>query len=284
MLGHKLWQAFSESFEAYVTLRQQPAAYERYGVFNPARSLGPISAQEFDTIVEAVSAVKPAVVVNCIGIVKQAAEAKDPLQSIEVNALFPHRLAGLCQSTGARLIHLSTDCVFAGRSGNYGESDLADAHDLYGRTKLLGEVDADGCLTLRTSMIGRELRGTHGLLEWFLSQEGKRVSGFKRAVFSGFTTNTLSHLLTQIISNHPQLEGVWHVSADPISKFDLLSLIKKTYGLEIEIDPDNTFVCDRSLDSSRFRKATGYVPPSWPEMVEQMAHDTTPYEEIRKIC
>ena len=283
MLGHKLWQTLAPNFDAHVTLRGSPGAYARTGLFDPARSLGGVSAQDFDSVARAFAAVRPAAVVNCIGVVKQDAAAKDTLTSISVNALFPHRLAQLARASGARLIHLSTDCVFTGRAGNYNERDMPDAEDLYGRTKLLGEVEGSGCLTLRTSMIGRELSGAHGLVEWFLSQAGARVRGFRRAVFSGFTTGALADIIAWLVSEQKGLSGVWNVSAAPINKFDLLTLVKQVYGLDVEIEPDETFVCDRSLDSGRLRAETGFVPPAWPEMIERMRGDATPYEEFRRI-
>ncbi|MFL6334920.1 MAG: dTDP-4-dehydrorhamnose reductase family protein [Pyrinomonadaceae bacterium] len=281
MLGHKVWQTFAPRFDAYVTFRSAAGADGRAGLFDPERSLGGVSAQDFDSVTRAFAQVRPRAVVNCIGVVKQDAAAKDPLTSISVNSLFPHRLAQLTRAAGARLIHLSTDCVFSGRAGNYSESDRPDAEDLYGRSKLLGEVEGEGALTIRTSMIGRELAGAHGLLEWFLSQEGGRVRGFKRAVFSGFTTGALAELLAQIVSEHADLSGVWHAAAEPVNKFELLSLIKKAYGLNIDIEPDEAFVCDRSLVGTRFREATGFRAPSWPELIRQMREDATPYAEMR---
>jgi len=284
MLGHKLWQTFRGRFDTYATFRGSPAAYERYGIFDAARSIGGVSAQDFDSVVRAFSVARPAAVVNCVGVVKQDAAAKDPVTGITVNALFPHRLAALCRAAGARLIHLSTDCVFSGRQGNYAEDARPDAEDLYGRTKLLGEVAGEGCLTVRTSMIGRELTGAHGLVEWFLNEAraGRGVRGFRRAVFSGFTTNALADILARVVAEHPRLNGVWNVAAEPINKFDLLTLVKQVYGLQIEIEPDETFVCDRSLDGSRFAAEAGFAPPSWPEMIAGMRRDATPYEEIRK--
>ena len=280
MLGHKLWQTFAERFDTFVTFRQPPTGFAT--IFDSSRTVSGVSANDFDTVTRAVASVKPEVLVNCIGIVKQDSAAKDPLTSISINALFPHRLAQLCRATGARLIHLSTDCVFSGRGGNYQEDDSSDAEDLYGRTKLLGEVGSPGCLTLRTSMIGRELTGAHGLVEWFLSQQGKRVRGFRRAVFSGFTTPALAETIAWIIEEHPSLEGVWHVAAEPINKFDLLTLVKERAGLEIEIEPDDSFVCDRSLNGERFREATGFVPPKWSDMISQLFQDPTPYNEFRR--
>ena len=283
MLGHKLWQNFSRRFDAFVTFRQPGSAYAWTGLFDPSRSVGGVSATDFDGVTRAFAVARPDAVVNCIGIVKQDAAAKDPLTSIAVNALFPHRLAALARAAGARLIHLSTDCVFSGRAGNYSESDAPDAADLYGRTKLLGEVEGPGALTLRTSMIGRELSGAHGLVEWFLSQRGGRVRGFRRAVFSGFTTQALADVLADIVEHRPELQGVWNVAAEPINKLDLLTLVRDSYGLDIEIEPDENFVCDRSLDAARFREAAHFAPPTWPEMVERMRRDSTPYEEIRRV-
>lgn len=211
----------------------------------------------------------PHVVVNCVGLVKQLAQADDPLKAIPINSLLPHRLAELCRAAGARLVHISTDCVFSGAKGMYREQDLPDATNLYGRSKLLGEVDQPHAITLRTSIIGHELAGAHGLAEWFLRQEGP-VRGFARAVFSGLPTVELARVVRDHVLPHPELHGLYHVSAEPISKYDLLHLLARAYGRTNEIARDETLVIDRSLDSSRFRAASGYSPPSWPELVRAM--------------
>lgn len=281
MLGHKLSQFLSKKFDVYATVRSHPRVYNDHPVLSECQLLGNVSAENFDSVMHAFSKVHPDVAINCIGIVKQRPEAKDLMQSILVNAFFPHRLARLCQAASVRLVHISTDCVFSGKKGNYVESDVADAYDLYGRTKFLGEVSSDGCLTLRTSIVGRELETSHGLLEWFLSQEGKTILGYKRSIFSGFTTNILANIIDQIITKYRDMQGVWHVASEPISKFELLSLVKKVYGLKIKIDPDETVVCDRSLNAERFQRVTGFVPPPWPDMIMQMYRDATPYSEFR---
>lgn len=282
MLGHKLMQVLASRGEVVGTVQRRAKEYSDYPIMGRLHLLGGVQAETFDSVVRAVAAVRPAVVVNCIGIVKQVSAAKDPIASIAVNALFPHRLAQLCRATDARLIHVSTDCVFSGRKGNYLESDYPDAEDLYGRTKLLGEVAYEGCITLRTSMIGRELDTSHGLIEWFLARDGEHVQGYRRAVFSGLTTNALADTIARLISGHPQMYGIWHVASQPISKFDLLSLVQQVYGLSIQIDPDDALVCDRSLNAERFQRATGLVPPDWRDMIEQMYRDSEPYAEIRR--
>ncbi len=281
MLGHKLWQSLAGRFDTYFTLRSQIESRFQSGLFDRSRVLTGVTAGDFESVAGVINSVRPAVVVNCIGIVKQAAASGDPLASISVNALFPHRLAQLCSQKRVRLIHISTDCVFSGRKGNYTEDDVSDAEDLYGRTKFLGEVGSGGCLTLRTSMIGRELETSHGLIEWFLSQEGKTVLGYKRAIFSGFTTIALAEIIARLITEHPDLHGVWHVASKPVSKLDLLELVRDAYGLTIKIEPDESVVCDRSLNGDRFRQVTGLIAPAWPAMIRQMCEDRTPYSQLR---
>jgi dTDP-4-dehydrorhamnose reductase len=283
MLGHKLWQVLAPQLDTYVTLRQDFPAYAACGLFEPSRSICEVDAQDLGSVEKALAELRPDVVVNCIGAVKQSSAAKDPLISIAVNSLFPHQLAELCRTVGSRLIHISTDCVFSGRKGRYAESDLSDAEDLYGRTKYLGEASGEGCLTIRTSMVGRELRTTYGLIEWFLSQEGGTVHGFTRAIFSGLTTLTLADIIARIILERSDLSGIWHVASDAISKHDLLCLVKEILGLEIQILPDeNTIALDRSLNGERFRKETGVVVPAWKDMITGMVQDPTPYAEIRR--
>ncbi|MDD5265377.1 MAG: SDR family oxidoreductase [Candidatus Bipolaricaulis sp.] len=252
MLGHKLCQVASQSIETIGIGRER------------------VDARDIRTAERALADTRPDVVVNCIGIVKQSPLAQDPLESITVNALFPHQLATICRDVGARLIHLSTDCVFSGRKGMYSEADRPDPVDSYGMTKLLGEVDEPGCLTIRTSMIGRELGSARGLLEWFLGQRGQTVHGYRQAIFSGFTTTALSKIIVETIIPHPELQGIWHVASSPISKHELLTKLNEAYSVGAEIVPDDEVVCDRSLDGSKFNAATGFVPPSWDEMIAEM--------------
>lgn len=281
MLGHKLCHSYRQRFDTWATVRGNLRSYERYDLLPQGHLIGGVDAFNFQTVIEAMAAVKPDVVINGIGIIKQLRSAKNPIVSLTINALFPHQLANLCQASGARLIHLSTDCVFTGRKGMYTEDEVSDAEDLYGRTKYLGEVDAENCLTLRTSIIGRELTSTHGLVEWFLSNQGGQVKGFKEAIFSGFTTMALADIIAGVIEHQPELAGVWQVSAEPISKYDLLVLIRDAFGADIRIEPDAKVVIDRSLDSTRFRQRTGFQPMDWQQMIQQMADDPTPYEEWR---
>ncbi len=282
MLGHKLWQIFQDRFETWGTVRSSYHTYARFSLFDPERLLGGVDASGFDTVVRAFETAKPDVLINAIGIIKQLPAAQDPLASIEANSLFPHRLAQVCHARGARLIHISTDCVFSGRKGMYSEQDPPDAEDLYGRSKLLGEVSKPNCLTLRTSLIGRELKTTHGLVEWFLSSRGQRVEGYSSAIFSGFPTLIFANLIAEVIEHHCELSGLYHVSSESISKYQLLCLLRDTFQVSIEIIPSPAVSIDRTLDSSRFRTATGYQTPPWQEMARTMVNDPTPYEAWRE--
>ena len=217
-------------------------------------------------------------IVNCIGIVKQLKEAHDPVASELINSTFPHLLADECARRGARLVHFSTDCVFSGRKGMYTEDDEPDPVDLYGRTKLAGEVRAEGCVTLRTSLIGRELGSANGLVEWFLRNRGGRVKGYTNAVFSGFTTTEMARVVRKVLRERPRMSGVWHVASKPISKYDLLMLVNERMGLRTEIEEEALPRVDRSLDGRRFEKETGYSPPGWEAMVAEMASESHQYE------
>ena len=278
MLGHKLWQELRGRMETYVTVRQSARSYRPLALFDDARVVEAVDVRAPDDLHRAFATSRPDVVFNAVGIVKQLEQAHDPVASLEINSLLPHRLAALCAAVGARLIHVSTDCVFSGRRGNYSESDDADPVDLYGRTKLLGEGAGPNAVTIRTSMIGREIRTSNGLVEWFLARRGQSVRGYTRAIYSGFTTLELARLLADIAERFPDLRGVWQASSEPISKYELLGLVNDAFGLGTTIEPDTNFVCDRSLDSSRFRSHTGYRPPSWPALVAAMRDDPTPYE------
>ena len=270
MLGHQLFKSLSSRHDVHVTLRQRLSAYKDFNLFSAENAYEGIEVGSVDRLIDVVGEFRPEAVVNAVGIVKQRSTAKESIPSLEINSLFPHRLAGLCKAAGMRMVHMSTDCVFSGRKGRYRETDLSDAEDLYGRTKYLGEVHDSHCVTLRTSIIGKELSRKQGLLEWFLSQRGS-VQGFKNALFSGFTTLELSRIIEKILTEHPEKGGLYHVSSDPISKFDLLTLIKRKMGLRIEIIPTEEPRLDRSLDSTRFRKEFNYTPPTWEEMIGELS-------------
>jgi dTDP-4-dehydrorhamnose reductase len=283
MLGHRLWLNLRKEHEVWVTVRQTASPFPNLPEFPTQYIRTDVDASNFDQVTRALASIQPDLVINCIGLIKQMGHlARDPIMSISLNALLPHRISLICRAAKIRMIHISTDCVFSGKKGNYVETDESDAEDLYGRSKFLGEVAyPPHSITLRTSIIGRELKTRLGLIEWFLSQkDGDTVNGYKRAIFSGFTTDELSRVINDYVIPHPELTGLYHVSTDPISKFDLLHLVKAGFKKEINIIPDEKIFIDRSLDSSRFRQATGYTPPTWPKLIQEMAENTTLYKHL----
>lgn len=285
MLGHKVFQVFNENLETHATFLSQKHYNSALPVYKDVPSsrihLG-ANALDSASLEELVLKVKPDVVVNCIGLIKQLKEASDYMLAIRMNSLLPHNLARICSSVEARLVHVSTDCVFSGNKGNYTEDDPSDVMDLYGKSKSLGEINYAPHLTVRTSIIGREWVRSTALLEWFLSQQGNTVRGYKNAIYSGFTTESIGRLIMKTITERPDMTGLWHVSSDPVSKLDLLTMIKDAWGLNVTIEPYDDALCDRSLDSSRFFSETGFARPSWESMISGLVSDSTPYEEWRE--
>jgi len=316
MLGHKVWQIFRDRFDCRAAVRTRlPLA-----LFDDERVIDGFDAVDFEGVIRLIAKVRPEVVVNCVGVVKQLAAAHDPIASITLNSLFPHVVARACGEIGARMIHISTDCVFGGsvdsrrsdsrRSDSlvrpvlaqpvteaasqlpvsqapvglesptyvptyvyYSEGDLPDATDLYGRSKLLGEIVTEAQtrvsvphLTIRTSIIGRELRTANGVVEWFLANRGGSVRGFTKA---------------DVIEHHPGLQGLYHVAGAAITKYDLLVMLNEAFGAGVTIAPDDSVVIDRTLDATRFREATGMVPPGWREMIAALAAESPEYERWR---
>lgn len=270
MLGHQLLMHLQTRHDVNVTLRQDFGVYSQFKIFCRENVYDSIDIRSLDRLIEVMADCRPEAVINAIGIVKQRQDAKESIPSLEVNALLPHRLSVLCKAICARLVHLSTDCIFSGKKGNYQENDPSDAEDLYGKTKYLGEVHESNCLTIRTSIIGRELSRHKSLLDWFLAQTGK-VKGFKNAIYTGFTTLEMSRIIEKMLLEYPNASGVYQVSSDPISKYELLLLFREKLGHNIEIIPNDVFCCDRSLDSSRFRAEFNYTPPTWPTMIEELS-------------
>ncbi|MGX5805250.1 dTDP-4-dehydrorhamnose reductase family protein [Bradyrhizobium sp. Arg314] len=280
MLGNAVFRVFAADnrFVTIGTLRS--AAKERH--FLPDEQgvvISNLDVRNDGDLLAVLADTKPDVVVNCVGVIKQLDASRNHLTALSINASLPHRLAQFCRIAEARLIHVSTDCVFSGMKGNYRESDFADANDLYGRTKFLGEVDYPNAVTLRTSIIGHELESSKSLVDWFLSQNDQ-VKGYKNAVFSGLPAVELARVIKELVVPNAELRGVFHVSADPISKFDLLSLISRIYGKKIDIIPDTTVTVDRSLNSDLFKRATGFIPDAWSILILKMYDSYLEYNKL----
>ncbi|OAA28754.1 dTDP-4-dehydrorhamnose reductase [Frankia sp. EI5c] len=236
------------------------------------RVLCGVDVRHPDRLVEAFAVARPDAVVNAVGLVPRRIEEDGAPAAIEVNALFPHRLARLCAAARARLVHVSSDRVFSGRLGEYHEADVPDPVDLHGMTKLLGELGEPGTLTLRTAVIGLETSAAPtGLIERFLAASGS-VPGQRRVVSSGVTAAEFARFVHLALVGHPDLTGIWHLAAEPITSFDLLTMLAARLGRrDLEIVPHDDEVCNRVLTARRLWSVTGYRPPAWPVMVDELA-------------
>ncbi len=281
MLGHKLWLDFKAKFDTFVTLRGPLEKYKPLNLFEPDRTFDNVDIENNNRLMEIFETIKPNVVVNGVGIIKQLPEAKEAIPSIRINALFPHTLVSLADRFNTKVIQISTDCVFTGNKGNYSETDIPDANDLYGRTKLLGEISQPPHLTIRSSIIGRDFKHHLGLLEWLLTRSPQeRVRGFTKAIFTGFTTAAMAKIIARIIQQHPALSGLYQIASQPIDKYSLLKKLQKAFNLDIDLLAFDDFYCDRSLNGSRFNQTTGFQPPSWDAMIEELVKEDAFYRRF----
>lgn len=283
MLGSALFHLLpSENNEVFGTFRKKTDS-EKCKINKSERSIYDFDAlkqSDLDFIIEEIS---PDLIINCIGIIKQLNVSNDPLYVIPINSLLPHMLAKIVYGTKIRLIHISTDCVFDGKTGFYTETDKPNADDLYGKSKELGEVKNNkNVITLRTSLIGHELNTNHSLVDWFLSKTGK-IEGFKNAIFSGLTTVEMSKVISNFVIPNHELFGLYHVSVDPISKYELLQLIKDIYEHNIEIIPNYVVSLDRSLNSDKFRRESGYQPSDWKSMILELRNYFVKLKESKNV-
>lgn len=275
-----MFQVLRECFAAtFCTVRgdTHKPPFDRVKLLQGDDVIRGVDVTAFPTLDAILLAFRPEWVINCVGVTKQRAEGASPIPSITINSLLPHRLAKAAAHWSGRIIHFSTDCVFSGKHGSYLERDPSDADDLYGKTKYLGEVATPNALTLRTSIIGRELSEHRSLLDWFLAQNHRTVHGYRRVVYSGVTTNHLAELVVSIIQKHPGLHGLYQVVSEPITKHDLLCLFRETYQMDVQIVPDDLQVSDRSMKGDKLREAIGYRCPSWSILARQLAEDSSPY-------
>ncbi len=281
MIGHCLWMGLSSTHDVSVIIRRDKAELPDIPNIDSQKIFDKVDVTNFKDVETIIENVKPDVVFNCIGIVKQLELSKSYLHSIELNSLFPHRLAKVCLDNNSRMIQFSSDCVFDGEKGLYVESDIPNAVDLYGKSKALGEIDyMSNVLTLRTSFIGREIFPHGGLINWFESQKGKVVKGYSQAIYSGLPAASFINILNTYILPNRGLHGIYHLSNEPIDKYSLLILVKNVLKLNVEIIADDSFVIDRSLDSSKFKNELGCVIPQWNEIIGDLLIQNSFYDAL----
>ena len=280
MLGHELMFELDKYHDVRVTvrgeLRQEDSLFQNQFTYTG------INLSNCESLFPVIGDFRPDVIVNAAGVVKQRKDGQNVMPNLEINALLPHRLADICHAIGARLIHISTDCVFSGERGNYSEDDLACPIDTYGHAKLLGEVTGVGVITLRTSIVGLELNRKGGLVEWFLSQNDV-IEGYQHAIFSGLTTMELARIIRSLLEKYPSASGLYHLGGDAISKFEFLVNLRERIDKKITILENKTFHCNRSLNSNRFYNLFDYSPPSWSDMLAELSQRIMIRESKLKI-
>lgn len=276
MLGHQVFLKLQKAFgvdNIACTLRKQKSHYDRFSIFKSGLVFDQVDVSDFAQVEKVLASFKPQAIVNCIGLTLRKKELDDFEKAIQINAMLPHRLALWGQSHKARVIHFSTDCVFDGKKGNYSESDLPTADDLYGHSKFLGEVHYPNALTLRLSIVGRELEGKTELVEWFLSQKGKSIHGFLKVLYSGLTTNQVAKEVINVLQNFPALSGVYQLASEPISKYELLKIVSRIYSCQTEILENRDYVSDKTLNCDLYTRATGFKRPNWKDMITEMKNE-----------
>jgi dTDP-4-dehydrorhamnose reductase len=275
LIGHKLLQKLAARFpEVHGLIRRAKSQLAFLDRFPSETIIDGVDVRNFDRLSQTLQAIDMDVILNCVGITKRRPEIQDRAAAIEVNSLFPHRLANWAGEHGKRVIHFSTDCVFDGKAGNYNEDSPISARDVYGRTKALGELHYVHTLTLRSSFVGRELTNFSELLEWFLRQPGPQIHGFRQAWYSGISSLELAKIVGDIIEFHPELNGLYQLSMpQPINKYDLLCIAREAFGHNLEIAPDDSLVTHRTLDGSRLREKIRIEIPEWPEMMAALAQE-----------
>jgi dTDP-4-dehydrorhamnose reductase len=272
LIGHKIFQVLSEDFEVFGTLHKSKKDYGNLELFSSLNIIENINVAEFEILKGVLYAINPDVILNCVGITKRKIETYDLVDVLTINSLFPHQLANWAKINKKRVIHFSTDCVFNGRVGNYTETSLTTAEDVYGRTKALGEINYKHTLTIRSSFIGQELFDKTELLEWFLNQNGKQINGYTNTLYSGVSTIFMARIVKYLILKYPYVSGLYNLSPNkPISKYDLLCLAKKFFNINVEIIPTDKPIHLPTLDGSKLKSEINLTVPDWEEMMSELA-------------
>ncbi len=276
MLGYSLFKNLSEKnhLEVYGTIRNKEVFKAKFSSNEYDKIFELDVFEDANKISNTIKEINPDFVINCIGAITQKESKKYEL--IFLNSLLPHIIQDICDDNSSKLIHFSTDCVFNGENGNYVEDDLSDAFDLYGKSKYLGEILSNTHLTIRTSIIGHELNNNVSLVDWFLSQD-KKVTGYKNAIFSGFPCVYLAEILSEYIFDNKSLNGLMHIAAKPICKYDLLKKIANVYKKGTRIEQYDNYYSNKSLNSSKFNTLVGFRPPEWDYLINLMHEDYCKY-------
>ncbi len=283
MLGHMLVRVLSDDHDVHGTSKQEwseTAGLARF--LEKKRWIGGVDAKAIKTVNKCFAEHQFDVAINCIGVVKQRVHRTTDDEMIEINARFPHKLSDICAAFSTRLIHISTDCVFSGNKGDYVETDKPDPVDIYGSSKLAGEIVDAHNLTIRTSHVGRELTNFTSLFEWILKNRGKQVVGYSNAIYSGLTTCSLAVVINSLLTTGSNIGGLVHVASNPLSKYQLITELNNRLGLGIDIKIDESVVINRSLRASDQLKQFKIEIPSWDQMLDNFCKDQTTYDFVTR--
>jgi dTDP-4-dehydrorhamnose reductase len=279
LLGHMLIRVLSESNDVFGTTREKPNISSPLANFlSLEKWIGGVDASVPHSIEKIFDTDQFDVAINCIGLIKQRDSIVSDSETMLINGEFPHHLAQIANSHDTQVIHISTDCVFSGTKGSYLESDTPDPVDVYGKSKLLGELIDSNNLTLRTSHIGRELTVKKSFVEWLVSQRGGHVNGYSHAIYSGLTTQALARTISKLLLGNSHLTSLFHVSSQPISKLEIINKLNELLDLQLTVTPDASVQINRSLNSEKFQNATSISPQTWDEMLSDLCQDQKTYE------
>lgn len=287
MLGHQMWRRLNEwsrttGHQILGTVRKSKDHYKNLGLSNTQNLIDGVDVGDFKKLNLLLDDVKPTVVINCVGLTLRKKDLADIEKCYQLNGMLPQFVGHWCGTHNAKLFHFSTDCVFDGKKGGaYAEADMPTAFDHYGVSKYLGEVGSGNNLTMRLSIVGRELENKTELFEWIFSQADKSAKGFAAAKYTGMTTNWVAREVIRILENHPELSGVYQVSSEVITKFEIMQKLNEKFKLNIQIEKNSDYAVDKSLDSSRYQKATGFVKPTWDQMIDDLFADREFYEQLK---
>jgi dTDP-4-dehydrorhamnose reductase len=282
LIGHKMYQLISNNYQdTWVTLRNNLSSYSYSEIYNSEKVIDKIDLSNFKLLLNQLNVLNPDVVINACGITIRRGIDAFKSNSIILNSALPHFLNEWVVSNNKRLIHFSTDCVFSGKKGDYLDNDIKDAIDIYGLTKSMGEViDSKCAITLRGSMIGRELENKTELLEWFLHQKNNVIKGFTNVIYSGITTVRMAEIILKIINEYPNLSGIYNISSEPISKFDLLKKWNDKFSINATIEIDKNYTSNKNLISDKLFKIIQLEQPIWDDLIHQLKIDEELYNNL----
>jgi len=278
MIGHKIAQSLSQDYEVIGSTRKD-VNHQKIGLNNCLLYKKDFIIDDQNVFFNKIS---PDVIINCIGITTRRGISRNMSNTDFINSRFPHKISEWVSIKNRRLIHFSTDCVFSGKKGDYLDDDKPDANDIYGMSKAKGEIDNNSSLTLRCSMIGREIYNHTELFEWLYSMKNKDIEGYANVIYSGVTTFWMGDVIKKILKNNISLSGIYNISSEPISKYHLLLKLSDAFKLNVNVSANLNIKSNKVLNSKKFAEITGIIPPNWDDLIPYFKNDCEKFTHIYK--